>query len=207
MAHFGTLFLDEFREFPGFLADGLRQPMEDGEIRVSRAGGSHAYPSRFQLLAASNPCPCGYLGDRERACSCPPGLVERYRSKISGPVLDRIDLRVGVPRLSGKEMADSGRSETSAEIRLRVLAARERQYERFGTRSKTNAAMSGAEIGSRARLTADAERYAADCVDRLKLSGRAYDRIRKVSRTIADLEGNPDVEVRHVAEAVAFRQR
>lgn len=198
--------MDELREFPPYLLDALRQPLEDGEIRVSRAIGSHTYPSRFQLLAAANPCPCGYSGDREKACVCVPSALERYRNRISGPILDRIDLFVGVPRLSSAEISEKPRGDASAEMLERVKRARARQADRFGNTEKTNSAMEGREARN-AGLTDDARKFALDAVDRLALSGRAHDRILKVARTIADLAGSETVEAEHVAEAVGYRAR
>lgn len=198
--------MDELREFPPYLLDALRQPLEDGEIRVSRALGSFTYPARFQLLAAANPCPCGYSGDREKPCVCAAASLEKYRNRISGPVLDRIDLFVGVPRLSSGEIASKNRGDGSAEIVKRVEKARERQFERFGNRMKTNASMSAKDLEN-AGFSEAAKTLALESVDRLGLSGRAHDRIRKVARTVADLAGSETVEAEHVAEAVAYRRR
>lgn len=151
------------------MLDALRQPLEDGEIRVSRASGSHTYPARFQLLAATNPCPCGYSGDREKLCTCAPAALERYRNRISGPILDRIDLFVGVPRLSSIEISEKRGRTSSSEILKRVIDARNRQFARFGTREKTNASVSKNELENQA-FSKEAATLALESVDRLRLS-------------------------------------
>ncbi len=190
------------REFPTSLLESLRQPLEDGEIRLSRANIHVTYPSRFQLLAATNPCPCGYLHDDEKRCECPPGSVERYRAKISGPMLDRIDLFVPVPRLSSAELATTPASIASEGMRQGVSAARALQTERYGGPHKTNASLSNREIDRFLRPDPEAERLLLSSVDRFRLSSRAFFRIKKVARTIADLAKSETVTAEHMAEAV-----
>jgi magnesium chelatase family protein len=158
------------------------------------------------LLAATNPCPCGYSGDREKPCICAPAALERYRNRISGPILDRIDLFVGVPRLSSSEIATKNRGTTSSEILARVQEARAKQAKRFGNTSKTNAAMEEKDF-RHAGFSIEALKFALEAVDRLGLSGRAHNRIRKIARTIADLAGSDSVVIEHMAEAVGYRAR
>lgn len=206
LAHLGTLFLDELREFPLRSLESLRQPMEDGEIRLSRVSAHVTYPAKFQLLATANPCPCGYLGDQEKNCSCSPGAIERYRSRLSGPILDRIDLFISVPRLRSEEFTKRTSPETSATVLARVLSARQRQQARFG-KARTNSTITNREIDRMCGLDTPTERFLLSSVDRLKLSSRAYFRIKKVARTIADLSGSDTVGIEHVTEAIGFRER
>lgn len=209
LAHRGVLFLDEFAEFSRQVLENLRQPLEDGEITVSRAKGSLHFPARFMLVAAMNPCPCGHAGDPERACACSPFQVVRYRQKISGPILDRIDLHIDVPRvkfekLEGKE---SG-AEKSRVIRERVESARAVQKKRFtGAECRTNAEMTSHMVKEFCALNPETREILRGAVTQMKLSARAYMRILKVARTIADLAHAPSIEVAHLAEALQYRSK
>jgi magnesium chelatase family protein len=206
LAHNGVLFLDEFTEFRRDAVEGLRQPLEDGRIVVARAVGAVEFPARFTLVAASNPCPCGYDGDRKRACRCLPGRLEAYRQRLSGPMLDRVDIQLVVPRLTRAELMGSSTGERSATIRERVAVARERQHVRLaGTPWTCNSQMPGAVARREARLTVGAEGALSDAVESMALSGRAFDRAVKVARTVADLAGAARVEHIHIQEALSFR--
>lgn len=207
LAHRGVLFLDEFAEFSRAVLENLRQPLEDGEVTVSRAKGSLRFPARFMLVAAMNPCPCGYAGDPERVCACLPAQAARYRLKISGPIMDRIDLHVEVPRLK-MEKFDTGlqRGEKSIDIRKRVEAARERQRKRFQEKKyQTNAEMTSQVVKEVCVLDDASRTLLRDAVGRLKLSARGYMRILKVARTIADLEDVDEIALAHLAEALQYR--
>jgi magnesium chelatase family protein len=206
LAHAGVLFLDELPEFRRDTLEALRQPLEEGEVTVVRTRARLRFPARFALLAAMNPCPCGHLGDPRHGCRCPPPLVERYRSRISGPLLDRIDMHVEVPAVSLSELR-GGPSEPSAAVAARVAAARELQSRRLGAAHPTpiNAAMGPEDVRVHCRLEADAHRLLATAFDRLKLSARAVARIHKVSRTIADLDGSDVIRSPHVGEAIQYR--
>ena len=203
LAHNGVLFLDEVTEFRRDVLEALRQPMEAGRVVISRAAGTLAFPSRFQLVAAANPCPCGHLGDPRRECRCSPGEVERYRGRLSGPLLDRIDLQLEVPAVPFHELVRGQGAEGSAHVRARVDAARSRQGERNGGR--TNADLAVSEVRRLCVPDRDGERLLELAVGRLALSARAVHRILKVARTIADLEGSGGLAARHVAEAIAYR--
>jgi magnesium chelatase family protein len=206
LAHHGVLFLDEVTEFRRDALEGLRQPLEDGRVVVVRASGAVDFPSRFTLVAASNPCPCGFDGDSRRRCRCLAPRLEAYRSRLSGPLLDRIDIRLRIPRLSRAELFDAEPAEASAVIRGRVEEARERQRHRLGPgRVRCNAEMPGATARRAARLTDGAEAILARAVERYALSGRAFDRVLKVARTVADLEAAERVAEEHVLEALRFR--
>jgi len=206
LAHNGVLFLDEVTEFRRDVLEGLRVPLEDGRVVITRAAGAVEFPARFALAAASNPCPCGFEGDPRRACRCLPGRVEAYHQRLSGPLLDRVDIHLTVPRLTRAELMGSERGEPSPAIRARVQEARERQRRRLaGTPWTCNSQVPGGVARREARLAAEAERYLADAVDRLALSGRGFDRAVKVARTIADLERSDAVEQPHVAEALGLR--
>jgi len=208
LAHRGILFLDEFAEFLKAVLENLRQPLEDGFVSVSRIRGTSAFPARFTLLAAMNPCPCGYAGDPERMCSCSPFHVIRYREKISGPILDRIDLQVSVPRPKIEKLEESGRGESSADIRSRVEAARARQERRFEGRGiRTNSEMGPEMIREFCVLDDESKKLLRSAVSELKLSARSYHRILKVARTIADLSGSDDITSGNVAEALQYRFR
>ncbi len=206
LAHNGVLFLDELTEFRRDALEVLRQPMESGTVVIARAAGSLTFPARFQLVAASNPCPCGYLGDPRRECRCTPLEVRRYRGRLSGPLLDRIDLQLEVPAVSFRELARPAAAESSAAVRARVLAARELQAARLRESGRrTNAELSPREVRRHCRLDTSGERLLEQAVSKLALSPRAIHRILKVARTIADLEGTAQLLPRHVAEAVAYR--
>jgi len=199
LAHHGVLFVDELGEFPPHLLNALRQPLEDGHVTVARKGTSITYPSRIQLIAATNPCPCGFEGDTMRGCGCSTAAKDRYRKRFSGPFLDRIDLRVDVPRLEVDELAGP-RGESSQAVRARVAAARVRQKERGCLNRDLGAAALDA-----CGFTTEAVRSLRAAVHDLALTGRGWDRVRRMARTIADLDASPAVRREHVAEALSFR--
>lgn len=202
LAHRGVLFLDELPEFPRSVLEVLREPLETGEIHVSRAQAQVTYPARFQLIAAMNPCPCGYAGDGKSRCRCTPAQIERYKNKISGPLLDRIDMHIGVQAMPIDELQNAPEGESSAEILKRTVAARERQWQRQG---KDNAQLNGREIDHYCRLDRDCQSLLSTAMERLQLSARAYHRILRVSRTLADLQSSDDITPVHVSEAIAYR--
>lgn len=206
LAHNGILFLDELPEFGRSVLEVLRQPLEERRITVSRARYTVEYPANFTLVAAMNPCPCGYYNHPTRECTCSPGTVHRYMSRISGPLLDRIDLHIEVTPVSISEMSSDRPEESSASIRERVIAARRLQEERFrGTGIHTNAMMNSKMLREYCRLDAASRSLLERAMDKLNLSARAYDRIIKVSRTIADLAGAPTIGTMHLAEAINYR--
>lgn len=207
LAHRGVLFLDEFAEFSRSVLENLRQPLEDGEVTVSRAKGSILFPARFMLIAAMNPCPCGYAGDPERVCACAPAQANRYRLKISGPIMDRIDLHVEVPRVKIEKLDESGtRGEKSIDIRKRVEQARAQQRMRFaGKKFRTNAEMTSQTVKEVCALDESTKLVLREAVSRMKLSARGYMRVLKVARTIADLEGAEHITTNHIAEALQYR--
>ena len=208
LAHRGVLFLDEFPEFPRFVIESLRQPLEDGTITVSRAQGTITFPAHFILVASQNPCPCGYSSDPDHACSCTPVQLIRYQKKISGPLLDRIDLHVEVPRVQFEKLASTELSESSTSVRERVEAARRIQTERFQGRSiHTNSEMKNAEIREFCKLDEQSLELLKAAVTQLHLSARGYNRILKLSRTIADLAGKEEIALEHLSEALQFRTR
>jgi len=207
LAHRGVLFLDELTEFRRDAIEALRQPLEDGRVVVTRAGGSVTFPARFTLVAAANPCPCGFRDDPVRSCDCRDDHLARYRAKLSGPLLDRIDLRLGVPRLTKHELLGAAEGERSEVVRARVLAARDRQLHRYAhTGWTSNAHVPGALARREASLTTAGERFLGEAVERSALSGRGFDRVLKVARTIADLDGAERADVEHVAEALSYRE-
>jgi len=206
LAHLGVLFLDEFPEYRLSALEGLRQPLEDGEVTISRRLQSVTYPARLMLVAAMNPCPCGFNGDTRRECRCDGYRLRQYRSRLSGPLLDRIDLRLDVPRVAPEERRAVADSESSSVIRERVVAARRRQQERFaGTGVYANAHMSARQLRRFCRLDAETVRRLDRAYDTMHLSARAADRVVKVARTIADLDGAERVTSDHVAESITFR--
>ncbi len=208
LAHRGVLFLDEFPEFPRTVLEYLRQPLEDGVISVSRAAGTCMFPAKFILVAAMNPCPCGYLTDPDRRCMCTASLVSKYQRKISGPLLDRIDFHVDVPKVAFEKLAGMSPGETSRDIRRRVEKAREVQRRRFtGTSLVTNAEMSSRDTKTFCGIDSRTVDLLRSAAERLQFSARSYFRILKVSRTIADLAGMPDIRVEHVAEALQYRPK
>ncbi len=206
LAHNGVLFLDELPEFPRNVLEVMRQPLEDGTVTIARASMSLSFPARFMLAAAMNPCPCGYFNDKSRECLCTPPMMQRYVSRVSGPLLDRIDIHIEVPAVQYRELRGGQASEGSEQIRERVLRARERQHERLkGEKIYSNAQMSTRQIRTYCELPVDAERLLERAMQQQGLSARAHDRILKVARTIADLEGVPNVAVSHLAEAIQYR--
>ncbi len=206
LAHNGVLFLDEFPEFKRSALEVMRQPLEDGEVSISRAAGKITLPSRFMLVAAMNPCPCGYLGDKSRQCRCSPVQIQRYRSRLSGPLLDRIDIHVEAPALSIDELRTAAPGESSAAMRERIVAARAVQSRRFaGTALRCNAQMSSKQLREVCALTSEQGLILQRAMERLGLSARAYDRVLKVARTIADLAGTPAIETSHLLEAINYR--
>jgi magnesium chelatase family protein len=206
LSHNGVLFLDELPEFKKHVIEVLRQPMEDGKVTISRALSSVTYPSRIMLVAAMNPCPCGYLGDPVHVCSCTPLMIQRYRARISGPLLDRIDIHIEVPALKYRDLTDRLEGETSAAIAARVAGSREVQKERFaGTKVRCNAQMTPRMIRKYCEPDAAGARMLELVTDRLGLSARSFTRILKVARTIADLEGAAGVKENHISEAIQYR--
>ena len=185
----------------------MRQRLEDGAVTISRAAVSVTFPSRFMLAAAMNPCPCGYFGDPTRECHCTPPMIQRYVSKISGPLLDRIDIHIEVPAVKYKELRAPSSAEDSAAVRQRVIAARDRQLERFSGEKKTyaNAQMMPKMIRKHCAISVEGEKLLENAITRLGLSARAHDRILKVARTIADLDGGAGIEPRHLSEAIQYR--
>jgi magnesium chelatase family protein len=203
-AHNGVLFLDELPEFSRHVLEVLREPMESGTTTISRAGRQADFPARFQLVAAMNPCPCGYLGDPRGGCRCSADRVRNYRAKISGPLLDRIDLQVLVQRLPAESLRPGGEpSESSAELRSRVCAARERQQRRSGD---CNARLKNDAIEEVCALSPKGWELLEGVTELFGMSARAHQRVRRVARTIADLAGEHDIRVEHVAEALGLRQ-
>jgi len=204
LAHNGILFLDELPEFSRHVLEVLREPLESGRIVISRAARSAEFPARFQLLASLNPCPCGYLGDDDRPCQCSLGQIQHYRNKISGPLLDRIDLQVEVPRLPHKVLRENNHNGlTSAQARKLVMQARKHQLQR--NNGITNAQLHGRQIEQLVPLPTPLLDFLEHVVERLRLSARAYHRIIKVSRTIADLKNENTVSQAHLSEAVGYR--
>jgi magnesium chelatase family protein len=206
LAHHGVLFLDELPEFPREVLEVLRQPIEDGKVTIARAATSLTYPARFMLAAAMNPCPCGYYGDSLKACTCTPLQIQRYQGRISGPLLDRFDLQIEVPRLAEFEFEAVPKSETSKNIRQRVEAARTIQRTRFvGSDTFCNSGMNSKELREYCQVGHESKELLRQAVHRFSLSARAYTRILKLARTIADLEGASQIELGHLAEAIQYR--
>jgi magnesium chelatase family protein len=207
LGHHGVLFLDELPEFQRNVLEVLRQPLEDGSVTIARAAISVTFPARFMLAAAMNPCPCGFFGDPTRECHCTPPQIQRYVSKISGPLLDRIDIHIEVPAVKYKELRGDHAGEDSAAVRERVLHARARQLERFAGEKRiyANAQMPPKLIRKHCPISAEGEKLLENAITRLGLSARAHDRILKVARTIADLDAAANIEPRHLSEAIQYR--
>ncbi len=206
LSHNGVLFLDELPEFPRTVLEVLRQPLEDGEVTISRANASLSYPAKIMLIAAMNPCPCGYLGDPGKQCSCGDGEIRRYAKKISGPLLDRIDLHVHVPRPEYSELTARKPSENSSDIARRVEQARQIQVQRLQSSGiSCNAQMGHRHIRAACQLTTEAQAILQQAFSKMSLSARSFDRIVKVARTISDLAGDEKISAVHIAEAISFR--
>lgn len=208
LSHRGVLFLDELPEFGHSLLETLRQPLEDKTVTISRAQGSIKFPASFMLAGAMNPCPCGFYGDPVRQCTCPPGLISRYQRRISGPFIDRVDIFVEVPHINYEKLADDRLGEKSEKVQARVKAARSRQTERFkGSKLTCNAEMTPTEVREFCRVEADAQSLLKMAMKQLYLSARAFHRILKLARTIADLENADTIKSHHLAEAIQYRPR
>ena len=206
LAHRGVLFLDEFPEFPRSTLESLRQPIEDGKICISRAAGSISFPCRFLLIAASNPCPCGYLGHPTKKCSCSFHSIQQYRKRLSGPILDRIDIHVDIPPVKEDKLTSNEKAESSAIVRQRVCLARQKQIKRFGT-PLTNAEMNSNQIRTVCKMSDAATALLKTAISRLSLSARSYFKIIKISQTISDLENTDQIEGKHIAEALQYRPK
>ncbi len=208
LAHHGVLFLDEFPEFPRQVLDNLRQPLEDGIINISRASGTLQFPAKFILLASMNPCPCGYYTDPDRTCTCSPSQIINYQNKISGPLMDRIDIHIEVPRVDIEKLSTIKDGESSADIRQRVNRARQWQLKRFiQEKNITNSQMSSQQVKKICQLSVTAQELLKNAVNQLHLSARAYYRILKLSRTIADLSQEQTITTSHIAEALQYRPK
>ena len=206
LAHFGVLFLDEIPEFPKGVIEVLRQPMEDGQISISRASGSFTFPAKFMMVASMNPCPCGYLGDPTHDCSCSQGQIDKYLGKISGPLLNRIDIQIEVLPVKYEDLKDNRVEETSDEIKKRIIKARNIQLQRYKNMGIiTNSELSTKGIAKFCKVNKDSEILLKNAFETLGLSVRAYNKILKVARTIADLEDFENIETKHIAEAIQYR--
>ena len=206
LSHHGVLFLDELPEFSRMSMEALRQPIEDGVVTISRVAGSLTYPSEVMLVCAMNPCPCGYYGHPTKKCTCAKGAPAKYLSKVSGPLLDRMDIHIEVPQVDFKKLSDDERAESSAEIKKRVNEARLIQNERFdGTSVTCNAKMTPEMTRKYCRLNEQCKAMLERCFEQLDLSARAYDKILRVARTIADLDKSETIELQHITEAVQYR--
>jgi magnesium chelatase family protein len=209
LAHRGVLFLDELPEFHPRVLEVLRQPIEDGVVTIARARETLTFPAKFTLIAARNPCPCGYYGDSSRPCSCAESVVTRYQKRLSGPILDRIDMHVSIQRVEFDKLTSAEQSESSATVRARVSAARQRQWRRFAEHPavRCNADMRIADIRAFCELDAAGSAVVRHAVERLGLSARAYHRVMRVARTIADLSGDEQIQTVHLAEAIQYQPR
>jgi len=213
LAHRGVLFLDEFPEFEKRAIESLRQPLEDNIVSISRSKGSAIFPSNFILVAAMNPCPCGNTGNKQKACICKPSDLDRYKRKLSGPIMDRIDLWVSVGNVDYKKLGEEGvnsQNEQSDKIKMRVLRARENQKNRFkklGREISMNSEMNSKDLSGIVKLKKEVRDLLDDSAERLALSARAYHRVIKIARTIADLENSTDVERNHILEAIQYRPK
>ena len=205
LAHFGVLFLDELPEFNRRSLEVLRQPLEEGRVTISRAVHSTTFPADFVLVASMNPCPCGYLGDAKHPCKCAPMAVEKYLGRISGPLLDRIDLHIEVPSVPYEELSKTSDGTSSVKMRESVDAARSRQAQRFGGLGRVNARMTPQQMRRYCVLDSEGRELLGNAMDDLGLSARAHDRILRVARTIADLEGVDTLTSNHLAEAISYR--
>jgi magnesium chelatase family protein len=206
LAHHGVLFLDELPEFNRRSLESLRQPLEEGRVTISRALMSTTFPASFVLVAAMNPCPCGYLGDAKRPCKCTPMQIERYMSRVSGPLLDRIDMHIEVPAVPFHELSASADGTSSAVMRQQVERARAVQQQRFGTAShRLNGRMSSRQLRRYCAMKEESRSLLKAAMEELGLSARAHDRILRVARTLADLEGAPEIGAAHVSEAIGYR--
>jgi magnesium chelatase family protein len=207
LAHHGVLFLDELLEFPRSVLEALRQPMEDGTVTISRASASLRFPARFALAAAMNPCPCGHAGDPTRACVCASAEVAKYRGRLSGPLADRIDLHVHVPPVALARLSSNETGAGSATVRAQVEHARARQRARYANDSACNARIAGRWLEAHGGLEPSARQLLTSAGERLHLSARAFHRVLRVSRTIADLDGENAIRSAHIAEALGYRPR
>jgi magnesium chelatase family protein len=210
LAHRGVLFLDEFPEFPRHVLESLRQPMEDGKVSISRAKGTVTYPAQFLLVAASNPCPCGYYGDPKRACKCLPGTISRYQKKVSGPILDRIDMHIEVPSVETQKLVGKTKfkSESSKIIQKRVQKARDMQTRRFkNTKVKSNSEMSTRDVKKYCLLSSECRTMMMSATASMNLTARSYFKVIKVSRTITDLSAEKSISTNHLAEALQYRPK
>ena len=207
LAHYGILFLDEFVEFPRHVLEMIRQPLEDGFVIVSRAKRTIQFPAQFMLVAAMNPCPCGYFGSNLRSCKCAPGQIARYVAKVSGPLVDRIDIHIDVPAVAFSKLRSQARQIDSEALRASVVSARAIQTRRFGSgRVLTNAHMSHQQLERFCKLDDAGELMLKEAMMELGLSARAHDKICKVARTIADLDGSEEIRSEHLAEAIGYRK-
>jgi magnesium chelatase family protein len=208
LSHHGVLFLDELPEFGHSVLEVLRQPLEDKVVTISRANGSVTFPANFMLVGAMNPCPCGYFGDPYHPCTCPPAIVSRYQRRISGPFIDRVDIFVEVPHIEYEKLADIRQSESSDKVRARVQASRDIQRQRFADKRITcNSEMSAADVREYCQMDDSAQSLLKAAMKQLYLSARAFHRILKLARTIADLESADIIRANHLAEAVQYRPR
>ncbi|MBR3947840.1 MAG: YifB family Mg chelatase-like AAA ATPase [Clostridia bacterium] len=206
LSHHGVLFLDELPEFTKISMEALRQPIEDGKITISRVSGSLTYPCEIMLVCAMNPCPCGFYGHPTKKCTCGKGVPQKYMSKVSGPLLDRLDIHIEVPQVEFSKLSSEEKGESSAEIKKRVNAARRIQTERFkGTPVTCNAKMTPSQTAEFCKLSESGKKILERCFETMDLSARAYDKILRIARTIADLEGSANIEVPHITEAVQYR--